>query len=438
MIPITWKNEKRKVSELLPADYNPRKMSEGERRDLEDSIKEFGTVVPVVVNIGKRKDTLIGGHQRTTIYADLGIEEVEVMVPSRELTKAEEKKLNLRLNKNQGSWDQEKLKEMDLTVLLEVGFGDEDLQMFFDDVDILEDNYNATRAVKDMTKPTVKHGEIWQLGDHRVMCGDSMDAEQVKQLMGEDLADVVYCDPPYNIGLNYQKGTNIGGNERKAGIKNPKRKYDHGEVTFKNDKKTDLDYGQFIDTAIKNAMAVSKPNTHVFFWGDERNIWVLQTLFKDNKIDNKRVCMWIKNNFSPTPQIAFNKSYEPCVYGTRGTPYLNTSYRNLTEVMNKEVEAGNQIHEDILEIISLWPIKRDANGTYEHPTQKPVNLNERPLKRTSAPGHVVLDLFGGSGSTLIACEQIKRKARLMEQDPAFASVIVNRWEVFTNQKAKKI
>lgn len=440
MSTLTWTTEKRKVSELKAADYNPRKLSEQEEIDLEASIEEFGTVIPVVVNIGKRKNILIGGHQRTKLYEKRGIDKVEVMVPSRELTKVEEKKLNLRLNKNTGSWDQEKLKEMDLTMLLEVGFGDEDLQMFFDDVDVLEDTYNAERAIKEMTKPTVKSGEVWQLGDHRIMCGDSMDLEQVKTLMNNDLADVVYCDPPYNIGLNYQKGTNIGGNQRKSGTKakDTKRKYDHGETTFKNDKKSYKDYGIFIDTAIKNALEVAKPNTHVFFWCDERNIWVLQTLFKQNGVDNKRVCMWIKNNFSPTPQIAFNKSYEPCVYGTRGTPYLNTALRGLTEVMNKEVEAGNQIHEDILEIISLWPIKRDHNGTYEHPTQKPINLNERPLKRTSAPGHIVLDLFGGSGSTLIACEQIKRKARLMEQDPIFASVIVDRWEKFTNQKAKKV
>lgn len=422
---LTWKTEKRNVADLIPASYNPRKMSEEERRDLEESIKEFGAAVPLVVNIGKRKDTLIGGHQRSTIYADLGIKEVEVMVPSRELTKAEEKKLNLRLNKNQGSWDQDKLKEMDLTMLLEVGFGDEDLQMFFDDVDILEDGFSTARAVKDMKTPTVKSGEVWQLGDHRIMCGDSTDPEQVKTLMGKDLADVIYCDPPYNIGLDYNKGTEGVGSYG-------------GNYSGSKDKKKDGVYAKFIDTTIKNAIARTKPHAHAFYWCDEKYIGLMQELFRMNKIDTNRVCLWIKNNSFPRPQVAFNKVFEPCVYGTIGKPYLNKSLNGLNEIMNKEVSTGNQGIEDIMEIINLWLVAKDANEKYEHPTQKPVALAERPLKRCSAPGNVVLDLFGGSGSTLIACEQIKRQARLMEQDPVFASVIVNRWEVFTNQKAKKI
>ena len=122
---VTWTTEKRKVSDLIPADYNPRKMTEQEERDLRDSIEEFGRVIPVVVNIGKRSNILIGGHQRTSIYNKDA--EIEVMVPSRELTKEEEKKLNLRLNKNTGSWDFEKLKTMDISLLLDVGFGDEEL-----------------------------------------------------------------------------------------------------------------------------------------------------------------------------------------------------------------------------------------------------------------------------------------------------------------------
>jgi DNA modification methylase len=139
-----------------------------------------------------------------------------------------------------------------------------------------------------------------------------------------------------------------------------------------------------------------------------------------------------------TPQVAFNKAYEPCVYGTVGKPSLNKNIRNLNEILNQEVGSGNQVHDEILEMITIWLDKRDNAQEYEHPTQKPITLAEKPLKRCASPGGVILDLFGGSGSTLIACEQIKRSSRLMEQDPIFASVIVNRWEVFTNLKAKKI
>jgi DNA modification methylase len=437
MKPLQWHNEKRKVKDLIPASYNPRKMTEIERRDLEDSIKEFGTVVPVVVNVGKRENVLVGGHQRATIYADLGIDEIDVMVPSRELNKIEEKKLNLRLNKNTGSWDQEKLKEMDLTMLLEVGFGDDDLQMFFDDVDVLEDSFNVQKAIKEMKVPTVKPGEIWQLGDHRLMCGDSTDPEQVKKLMATkngdlDLADIIYCDPPYNIGLDYNNNAGMGGKATNGGPNYG------GTYDKKKDSKPIKEYSTFIDTTIKNAIASAKPNVHVFYWCDERNIGLIQNLFKENKIESKRVCLWIKNNLSPTPQVAFIKCYEPCVYGTIGKPHLNKNIKNLTEVLNKEIESGNQMHEEIMDMMTLWVQKRDNTLEYEHPTQKPVTLAERPLKRCASPGHIILDLFGGSGSTLIACEQIKRKCRMIEQDPIFASVIVNRFEVFTNTKAKKL
>ncbi len=425
-IPITWSTERRKVKDLLPADYNPRKMSEQERRDLEDSIKEFGQVVPVAVNVGKRAGVLIGGHQRTSIYADLGIEELDVMVPSRELTLTEEKKLNLRLNKNTGSWDFEKLKDMNLSTLLDVGFGDEDLQTLWDDVDVIEDGYNVNRAVKEMKTPIVKTGEVWQLGEHLLMCGDSTDPNQVAQLMGKELADIVYCDPPYNIGLDYNRGT-----EGKTAVYG-------GSYTSVKDKKDVAVYGAFLDATIKNALAHAKPNLHAFYWCDEKYIGLLQEVFRANGLDTNRVLLWIKNNAFPKPQVAFNKVYEPCIYGTRGKPMLNKAMNGLNEVLNKEVSTGNQGIEDIMEIINLWLVRRDDTQSYEHPTQKPVSLNEKPLKRCSAPGHLVLDLFGGSGSTLIACEQIKRRARLMEQDPIFASVIVNRWEVFTNQKAKKV
>lgn len=420
---LTWTTTKRKVADLLPSGYNPRKMSESERRDLEDSIKEFGTVVPVVLNVGTRENVLIGGHQRVTIYADLGIEEIDAMIPSRELSEQEEKTLNLRLNKNLGSWDDKLLKAMDMDLLLHVGFDDEELQDLFDDVDVIDDEFDIEKALKETKVAKVKPGEIWQLGEHRLFVGDSTDLEGVKRLMGEDRADVIYCDPPYNIGLDYSKGVGTDG------------KYE-GSYTSKKDSKKDSVYGSFIDASIKVALTIAKPNAHVFYWCDERYIWLTQTLYGQNKIDNKRVCLWIKNNFSVTPQVAFNKAYEPCVYGVRGKPHLNRNFTNANELLNQEIGTGNQVHEEILDMINLWIEKRDAGQDYAHPTQKPVTLNEKPLKRCSAPGHIVFSGFAGSGSDLIACEQLNRKWRGVELDPIFATVTIDRWEAFTNQKAK--
>lgn len=425
--PIKWHIEQWKIADLKDAGYNPRDMTEQEERDLTESVKRFGMAIPGVINIGSRNGVLIGGHQRKKIAVKNGESEMAVMVPDRELTENEEKEANLRFNKNTGHFVFEKLKDMDLGMLLDVGFGDEELSSLWDDVDVIDDNFNLERAIKKVKEPRIKLGEIYELGDHRLMCGDSTDPEQVKKLMGEDLADVVYCDPPYNIGLDYSKGLTTKG------------KY-QGSFTGKKDSKSNEKYTEFIDTTLENALLVSKPNNHVFYWCDEKYIGLVQWVFGVNKVESRRVCLWIKSGsgFGMTPQVAFNKVYEPCVYGTRGKPYLNKALTNLTEIMNKEVGTGNQMHEDILEIINLWVVRRDNPNDYSHPTQKPVTLAERPLKRCSGPGHTVIDLFGGSGSTLIACEQIKRKARLMEQDPVFATVILDRWEQFSNQKAKKI
>jgi DNA modification methylase len=422
---IIWSITTHKVSDLVKNGYNPRKISESEKKDLEKSVKEFGTVVPVVLNIGSRSNIIIGGEQRVKIYVDLGIKEIECMIPSRELTIDEEKELNLRLNKNTGSWDENLLKDFDINMLLGVGFGDEELQNLFDDIDLIEDDFDIEKATKETIIPKVKTGEIWQLGKHKLLVGDSTDITSVQTLMGGDLADVVYCDPPYNIGLDYSKGV---GN---------KEKY-QGSYSAKDDSKKDTEYLAFIDKSIEVSKIISKKDAHIFYWCDSSYIWITQTLYAKHGIDSKRVCMWIKNNQNPTHKIAFNKVYEPCVYGTLGKPYLNSGMNNSNEILNQEVTTGNQVHDEILDMIDIWIEKRDNAQTYQHPTQKPVTLNEKPIKRCSAPLHIVYSGFGGSGSDLIACEELNRVWRGVEKDLVFATIIIDRWEKFTGLKSIKL
>ena len=169
-----------------------------------------------------------------------------------------------------------------------------------------------------------------------------------------------------------------------------------------------------------------------------RKLTLEEQIYEMLGIDNKRVCFWVKNNQNPTPQIAFNKACEPCVYGTTGRPFLNPNYKNLNEVLNREVGSGNEVIDDIIDLFNLWVVKRDSAQDYQHPTQKPIILHEKPLKRCTGPGAIVLDLFGGSGSTLMACEQLNRQCRMCEIDPVFCQVIINRWEELTGQKAKKL
>ena len=418
---LAWVTEKRKISELIGHPKNPRKIDEAGMRNLQESINRFNFVeIPAI----DTDNTILAGHQRLKAMqlVGRGEEEIDVRVPNRALTTTEREEYLLRSNQNTGSWDDELLKTFDMDLLLDVGFDDQELQALFDDVDVIDDDFDVEKAIKETKVARVKPGEIWQMGEHRLLVGDSTDMEQVKKLMSTDLADVIYCDPPYNIGLDYAKGISTSG------------KYE-GSYTGAKDSKKDAVYGAFIDASIRAALAVAKPNAHVFYWCDERYIWLLQTLYQQNEISNKRVCLWIKNNFNMTPQVAFNKAYEPCVYGVRGKPFLNKNLTNTNELLNKEITNGNQVHEEILDLFDLWLVRRDAAQSYEHPTQKPVTLNEKPLKRVSAPGHIVFSGFAGSGSDLIACEQLNRKWRGVEQDPLFATVCIDRWESFTNQKA---
>jgi DNA modification methylase len=413
---LTWSVTARKVIDLTKNGYNPRKLSESERRDLENSIKEFGAVVPIVLNIGSRTNIIIGGEQRLKIYADLGIAEVECMIPSRELTLEEEKELNLRLNKNTGSWSEELLKEFNMDMLLDVGFGDEELQNLFDDLDMTEDDFELDKAIKETPIAKVKSGEIYELGKHRLLVGDSTDEDQVKKLMQDDLADIVWMDPPYNISWDY--GGKYNGSYK--------------------DNKSEEEYSEFISKSMETAKKFAKPDSHFFYWSDPNSIGLTQSLYDKHGIKKRRVCLWIKSNQNCTPKIAWNRLYEPCTYGTVNEPYLNPNFRNANEILNQEVTTGNQVLDELQDMIDLWLVKRDNTQSYLHPTQKPVSLNEKPFKRCSAPGHIIFSGFAGSGSDLIACEQLNRVWRGVEKDLVFATIIIDRWEKFTNLKAKKI
>jgi DNA modification methylase len=235
---------------------------------------------------------------------------------------------------------------------------------------------------------------------------------------------MVITDPPYNIGLDYSKALTT----------NKKLSYDKKI----SDNKSVEGYEKFINKLIENSLAVCNPDAHIFFWCDEKYIWLFQKLFLENNIKLQRVCLWIKNNFTPVPQNAFNKVYEPCVYGTIGKPKLNKNIKNLSEILNKGLKNSDDIKEYISESLNLWLVNRDNTKDYQHTTQKPVTLLEKPIKRCSNIGDVILDLCGGSGTTLIACEQLKRKCYMIEYNESYCDVIIKRWEQLTGKKVVKL
>lgn len=408
------------VTLLRPADYNPRTHTETQKEQLKESFRRHGIVDPIIANGAKnRRNIVIGGHFRLEVLKEMGHTSVPVIyvhIPSIQ----KERELNLRLNRNTGEWDFEKLKAFDTDLLLDVGFDDADLSRMWDGMlETEEDGFDTEKELEQITKPKTKPGDLYALGSHRLLCGDATKREDVRRLMGKAQADMLYLDPPYNIALDYDKG--IGGGRR------------YGGQT--KDKKSDSEYEAFLKTALENALFVAKSDCHVFCYCDHGYIGLLHALYRSLGIDPQRTCLWVKNNLNVTLQVAFSKCYEPCVYGARGKPYLCDSIRNVTEILNKEIGSGNRAIDDLLDYLDIWLNKRLHNAQYEHPTEKPPTLHEKPLRRCTKPGAVILDLFGGSGSTLIAAHQMKRRAFLCEVEPAFCDLIIRRFEALTGLKA---
>jgi DNA modification methylase len=420
---LIWHTEKRKVGDLVPFSKNPRILTEKQLSDLKRSLKKFDLVeVPVI----DTDNTILVGHQRLKVMQLLGRGEevIDVRVASRKLTKEEFDQYLLTSNRLHADWDFDILRnQFSVDTMIESGFDDMDLGNIFDEMLSAEDDgWDQEEELKKVKDTIVKAGDMYQLGNHFIICGSNQDPEVVKRLVGKNRIDVVNVDPPYNLSINYDKG--ISG------------RMSYGGTT--NDKKSDADYREFLKNILSNSIAVSKENAHYFMWCDEKKIGLLQELYREVGIEEKRLCYWLKNNLNATPKIAFNKITETCLYGVRGTPYLSEKLKNLNEVMNKEVSSGNRLHDDILDMLNIWLVRRIAADQYDHPTQKDPTLYEKSLRRCSKPGDNILDLCGGSGSVLLSAESLKRRAFLCEVEPVFVQLTLSRYEKATGIKAKKL
>lgn len=419
---LSWTTEKRKVKDLIPFDRNPRVLSDFQKEKLKQSLEKFNLVEIPVINIDNK---ILAGHQRVKILSILGRsdEEIDVRIPNRKLTKEEFEEYNLRSNIQNGEWDFEALKGLEIETLMEVGFSDTDLSKIWDsNLETENDDFNEKEEIEKIKEPKTKTGDIIKMGSHLLVCGDSTDSKVIEKLSKEKVVDMIYWDPPFNIGLDYSKG--IGG----------KGKY--GGQT--NDSKNEIEYIEFLKKILQNGLSITKNNAHCFVWNDECHIGIVQSLFEDLGIENKRVCLWIKNGFSPTPNLAFNKCYEACIYGVLGRPYLSDNLKNLNEIMNKEIGSGNRTIDDIFDLLNIWLVKRLPGNKYDHPTQKPPTLHEKALRRCTKIGDTVLDLCAGSGSLMVACEQLKRKCLMVEIEPIFCDLIASRYKQLTGKEVKYV
>lgn len=419
---LIWTTQKRKVDDLLPYEKNPRKISNKQLADLKRSLKKFNLVeIPAIDTDGK----IIAGHQRIKVLQLLGRgqEEIDVRVPNRKLTKEEYEQYLLSSNALGGDWDFEKLQCFELSTLLEVGFDEDELMHIFDDnLETENDDFDEEKELEKAKTTDIQPGDMFALESHKLICGNSHDPEVIRKLMDSNKADMVINDPIYNIGLNYSKG--ISGKQNYGGTV--------------NDKKTDEEYKEFLNFGMQNSKDFAKKDSHFFYFCDSSYLWLIQQLYRELGIESRRVCMWIKNGQTPTPNIAFSRAYEPCVYGALGKPFLSKSSQGFNEVMNKEIGNGNRLIEDIIDLFDIWLAKRIVGSEMEHPTSKPPTLYEKAIRRCTKPGDIILDIYGGSGSSLLAGEMLKRKVHTCEIEPVFCQLIINRFEKYANTKAIKL
>jgi DNA modification methylase len=396
---IKWHTEKRKLADLIPAAYNPRKLSDEQRNQLYRSLHKFGYVETIDINTD---NTVIGGHQRLKVLADLGYDEIEVRVPERKLTKKEEKELNLRLNKNLGEFDYDLLGngEFEIELLEDVGFDAEELESIFPDElgenEVVEDEPPAV----DDVEPIAKFGDLWQLGRHRLLCGDCTVKENVELLFGNDRADCVITDPPY--GVDYSD---------KNKFLNSIDKGNRNQAPIKADSDNEIkDYRLFFASFMKNFMLNDYNVIYIFMSGKE--LHNLRLAMDDSDFKCGDYLVWVKNNHV-LGRKDYNAKHEFIVYGWCG---------------KHKFYGGSAT--TVLEFDK--PLKNDL-----HPTMKPIALVARLINDGSKKDMIIYDPFLGSGSTLIACQQTDRICYGMELEPAYVSVVIIRWLKFMISNGKE-
>lgn len=389
--------QKIKIENLKPAEYNPRKdltPEDEEYKKIKKSLTEFGYVAPVIVNSDM---TVIGGHQRLKVLKELGYTEIECNIV--DLDKNKEKALNIALNKITGDWDNGKLEEL----LAELKEADVDLDVTgfsFDEVDNIlkditgskEDDFDLDQALEEIEEPITKPGDVWLLGNHRLLCGDSTQKENVVKLMNSRQADMILTDPPYNV--DYEGKT-------------------EDALKIENDNMSETEFYNFLLDSYRNMYEFARSGASIYVFHADTEGLNFRNAFKAVGFKLAQCLVWVKNTFVLGRQD-YQWRHEPILYGWKeGAGHYFIDDRKQSTVLEFDKPARNA----------------------EHPTMKPIDLLVYLIKNSSKENDLILDLFGGSGSTLIAAEQTKRTCYTMELDPKYCDVIVKRWENLTGEKA---
>jgi DNA modification methylase len=429
---------KRQIKELKSHPSNPRKISEYSLETLKKSLEKdpgFFETRPIIVN--KRSGYVIAGNQRLRAATELGWKEVPVI--EVDLDDETEKRWALKDNKPLGEWDWELLKAYDMELLREVGFLQEEIAKALAHQEVQDDEFDLEEALAAITVPHSKTGDVYILGKHRMLCGDATNPADYKKLMDGEKAQMVFTDPPYNI--DYQGN----GVQRREGIMNDSM----GQAEFQS----------FLDKAMSALMPHVSGAMYVCM--SPKELTTLKRAFEGSGGHFQSFLIWVKNSFT-LGGADWQNQYEPILYGwPEGVvDHYFVGYRNegniwkdldkhgvefndgktLIKLGEYHLEIDGEVTGKIMSkkgFTDLWPEKKPAKSKL-HPTMKPLKLIAKAINASSFVESVVLDPFGGSGSTLVACEELNRKCYMMELDPKYVDVIVERWERLTGEKATKL
>lgn len=412
------------ISELKSNPKNPRTISPEALASLKISLKKFGDLSGVVYN--RRTDQLVGGHQRVKIFqdtnpliitTDTGISYFEYegnKFTYREVdwSEAMEAQANITANNPelQGQFDLDLLPE-----IIELAKQEDHEGLSLDSLSASLIQPDVKKEVSEDIPPELpltpetEQGDLYEFGNHRLLCGDSTSPESVAKLMDGKLADLIHTDPPYMVDYHSSSGNSFS-----------EGKYDSN--TIFNDDLDNESALEFYTKVAKNLFDYSKENACFYWWYATSKYPINNHALVSNGWLNSQTIIWLKNSFVFSFGQMYHRTYEPCFVGWKkgNRPYCNPKITNLSDVFNLD-------YEDYQKQFDVWMEKRDNTNTYLHPTQKPVNLPARAIQRNSKPKEIVLDLFGGSGSTMMACDQLDRKSYNMELDPKFCDVIIKRW-----------
>ena len=429
------------VGQLKAASYNPRKElkpGDAEFAKLQRSIETFGYVEPILVNT--RNMTVVGGHQRLSVLKHLGRETVDCVVV--DLDEDKEKALNIALNKISGEWDESRLAEILKELQLSgydtalTGFDIKEIDELFSGTiyDVKEDNFDTEGELNKIDKPSAKQGDIWHLGRHKLLCGDSTAVSDVSRLFGAVKADLVVTDPPYNIDY----GSAEQDRQEARGVERDERH-------ILNDNMDDESFAQFLLSFYKATYGIIKGGGVIYvFHSTKESVNFIEALKKAG-YKLSQTLIWAKDHFT-LGRSDYQWQFEPILYGwkeAKGCPHYFIHDRTQTSLFEDKPEWSKKNKAELLKVLEAivehYPsdLIRDAKPmrSVEHPTMKPITLMAKLIRNSSREGEIVYDAFTGSGSTLMACEQMNRTFYGIELAEQYIEVIVRRFQkMFPDQE----